>query len=285
MYGSESKGTRQDERQAVAGLFQDAVGAEQAIRALMRAGYPGGKIGVAIRDTDIQEDLARRTGTELIQQGPSRGGNPLGRLFGGGQTLGKDFSETLYNLGLPRTEAGYLANGLNAGHTLVLVQGREYEAGALAILRGLGGDTGTGRPFDVIAGPESGPAVAAGPVESVGRTASIAEPQARVVPVTPEVTRTTAGAPVAGELDPEQVRPGSGESTEMRFVAGQPVQTRRITSPASATAPAGLPGDSRVDVVGEWIRVQQGDVEVTLHRDVVVAGDEVELVMRVRRLR
>lgn len=171
-------------RTTVAGMFHDRDAAEQAINALQGVGFPGDRIGVAMRDRTAQGELVEDTGTSAAEGavtgavgggmlggivgllvgigalaipgiGPVVAGGALATAFGiGGGTAvaGAGIGAAaggvlgaLVGMGIPEEEARHFESGFRAGGTLVTVNAGDRVMDALAVLERYGADTGAGR--------------------------------------------------------------------------------------------------------------------------------------------
>jgi len=170
-------------RTVVAGLFTSREDAVAAIDDLKAAGFSPDDVGVAMRDSGEQGDLAEETGTKAAGGaatgalgggliggalgllvglgalaipgiGPVIAGGALATAFGlGGGTAvaGAGIGAAaggvigaLVGMGIPENEAKHFEAGFQAGGVLVTVNGGQRTQDAVTVLERHGADTGAG---------------------------------------------------------------------------------------------------------------------------------------------
>jgi len=170
-------------RRTIVGVFNQRDDAEHAIRDLKDAGFSGDQIGIAMRDRNVQGQLAEDTGTHAAEGAVTGavGGGVLGGLAGlligigalaipgvgpvvAGGVLATAFGTVagtavagagigaaaggivgaLVGMGVPEDEARYFESGFRSGGILVSVDAHGRALEAQNILQRDGADIGTG---------------------------------------------------------------------------------------------------------------------------------------------
>jgi hypothetical protein len=169
-------------RETVAALFREREDAERAVDALKNAGFSADQIGVAMRDTTAQGEMAEHTGTKagagaatgavsggllgglvgflvgigalaIPGIGPVIAGGALATAFGvagGTAVAGAGIGAVaggivgaLVGMGIPEEEARYFETGFREGHVLLTVNAGSGRAmEAVRLLEQNGGDIG-----------------------------------------------------------------------------------------------------------------------------------------------